>query len=70
MPTARYGVVGVIADISERKYAEELIEKRIVALTQPLDTFSIALENCSNAGIATHPGRLPGQAIRYNLSLH
>ena len=31
------GVVGVIADISERKYAEELIEKRIVALTQPLD---------------------------------
>ena len=38
------GVVGVIADISERKYAEELIEKRIVALTQPLDGSPIALE--------------------------
>ena len=39
------GVVGVIADISERKYAEELIEKRIVALTQPLDGSPIALED-------------------------
>ena len=39
------GVVGVIADISERKYAEELIEKRIVALTQPLDGAPIALED-------------------------
>ncbi|MBP6711866.1 MAG: PocR ligand-binding domain-containing protein, partial [Propionivibrio sp.] len=39
------GVVGVIADISERKYAEELIEKRIVALTQPLDGLPIALED-------------------------
>jgi len=38
------GVVGVIADISERKYAEELIEKRIVALTKPFDDGSIALE--------------------------
>ena len=39
------GVVGVIADISECKYAEELIEKRIVALTQPLDGAPIALED-------------------------
>jgi len=39
------GVVGVITDISERKYAEELIEKRIVALTQPLDGAPIALED-------------------------
>jgi len=39
------GIVGVIADISERKYAEELIEKRIIALTQPLEGAPIALED-------------------------
>ncbi|MFZ4535290.1 CHASE domain-containing protein [Propionivibrio sp.] len=39
------GLIGVIADISDRKQAEELIKKRIVALTQPLTDGAIAFED-------------------------
>ena len=39
------GLIGVMLDISERKHAEELTEKRILALTQPLEGGSIAFED-------------------------
>ena len=42
------GVLGVYLDITARKRAEELIEKRIVALTRPLDTGAISFEDLFN----------------------
>ena len=43
------GLIGVISDITERKLAEEALEKRIVALTRPLDdTKGITFEELFN----------------------
>ncbi len=44
-----YGAVGAFVDITERKRLEEALEKRIVALTRPLDTTEgIAFEDLFN----------------------
>ncbi len=40
-----HGLIGVMLDISERKRAEALIEKRIIALTQPMENGEVAFED-------------------------
>ena len=39
------GIIGVMLDITERKRIEDLIEKRLAALTRPLDSGAIAFED-------------------------